>query len=228
MKRFDWFSALVAVLFAVLVAGIVIAKLDQRNMQRAAAQLAGRVAEVQAERELTLDSLRVLNHSLTEVKRVNDSLKQVIALKEQNIFKVKARLSEILDSLSKIPSDTVYLRLQAVYPVSDTLPRPYPFAAPQIAGMYSTFIYSRNVTTQLTLTEDMYGDCRKLNLGLSSEISLLENKVSLLKVDIKNANSQRDYYWNDVQKLNNKLQRSRYVKYGLGGLALFFGVVAAL
>ena len=228
MKRFDWFSALIAIIFAVLVAGIIVAKLDERNAERAAAQLAGRVAEVQAERVLTLDSLRVLNHSLIEVKRVNDSLKQVIALKEQNIFKVKARLSEILDSLSKIPPNDAYNALNALLPVSDTLPRPYRFEGSQVVEMHSKYIFTDYLQENLALTEDAFKVCKDLNLGLSSEIGLLENKVELLKIDVKNADIQRDYYWNDVQKLNNKLRKDRYIKYGLGGLALFFGVVAAL
>lgn len=218
---------LLTVLVLIFFAAIIFGWLELKNQKRVSERLIEMNEILQAER----DNYRViLDSSMAEAKALaltRDSLNQVIALKEREIFQLRLKNKAILDSISNIPVDTVYLRLQTLYPNSGTLPLVYPFSGPQITGMYSTHIRADLLQGEYNLLEETFVNCRQLSATLYKENENLYTSVGALQKEIDLADRQIILFKNEAENLNKKLRNSRYIKYGIGIGSFLLGFAAA-
>jgi hypothetical protein len=133
----------------------------------------------------------------------------------------------LLDSLKNIPPDTAFKALNEVYDFGDTLPRPYPFNAPQVKSMYSTWISDLQQKEQNSLLQKSYIDCGNLLNGLSKENDILNSVVAITKEDNKLLSSQNVIYKTANEDLSKKYSSSQKWNTIWKGVAAVLGLVAA-
>jgi hypothetical protein len=218
---------LLTVLVLIFFAAIIFGWLELKNQKRVSERLIEMNEILQAER----DNYRViLDSSMAEAKALaltRDSLNQVVALKEREIFQLRLKNKAILDSISNIPPEDAFKALNEAYPASDTLPRLFPFAAPQVKQMYSTFIFAGQLQGEYNLLEETFVNCRQLSATLYKENENLYTSVGALQKEIDLADRQIVLFKNEAENLNKRLRNSRYIKYGIGIGSFLLGFAAA-
>lgn len=217
---------IVALVFG-LIAAVVFTKLEVRDAESVSAHLARQVDSINNIRLTLATDLAQKEKEIELQVMVNDSLRKERLKTEKQLVILRAKHKEILDSLKNIPPDTAFKALNEVYDFGDTLPRPYPFNAPQVKSMYVTYISNMQ---QIELNSNLLKsniDCGNLLNGLSKENEILNSVVTITKEDNKMLSSQNVIYKTSNEDLSKKYSSSQRWNTIWKGVAAVLGLVAA-
>jgi hypothetical protein len=216
----------VAMVFA-LIAALCFARLEVRDAESVSQHLAQQVDSIQKDREKLADSLSILETRLKAQIISNDSLQALRVKTDEKLASLRVEHAILLEKIKNIPPDTAFKALNEVYDFGDTLPRPYPFNAPQVKSMYSTWISDLQQKEQNSLLQKSYLDCGNLLNGLSKENELLVSVVTITKEDNKLLSSQNVIYKTSNEDLSKKYSSSQKWNTIWKGTAAVLGLVAA-
>ena len=154
--------------------------------------------------------IREFQLSYKVIKGSNDSLKKVLALYQLELSNLKKKHSQELAELVKIPNDTVFVRLQALYKNYDNEPLKYPFSGFQIAQIYSTSISYNMIQQEYSLQGKSLESCLGLNAGYEKGISNLNSQIMNLQSNIEKSDLQIQNYNKEVITLNKRINRKSF------------------
>lgn len=175
--------------------------------------------------ELLLQKLRI---DYSKIENTNDSLKGVLLNYQLDMINLKKRHEKDLAYLINIPPDTVYLRLQPLYPNHDNTPLQYPFSASQLRQIYSSAMSYGMIKQEYSLQTKSLNACLQLNDGFEIGIVNLNSQIGNLKENIKKADLQIVNYNKEVSLLNRKISTRGFWNRTLmiaGGIAVAIAVV---
>jgi hypothetical protein len=160
-----------------------------------------------------MENLLALNGKL---KIEIDSIKAEQAEDKKHFQYILRKHEAEIDSLLGVPNDTVYARLQPIYPNTEPEPLLYPFSGGQIRQIYATAVSYPRLLSEYSLQTEILGNCEVLNqkYGLSAEnyakqvdnmaanleicgeqISIKETELSVARKEAKNKS-----FWNWTYK----------------------------
>lgn len=157
----------------------------------------------------------------------NDSMKLVLAAKERQLQDMRARHKREIDSLlnNNVPNDTVYRRLQPIYPNLDGSPLEYPFSGSQIRQIYGTALAFPRLSDEYMAQGNSLKACYTLNDGFEKLVSNQEQEIGLLKENIGKADKQIANYNTEVGILKRDNKRQKFWKKAfLTGLGIVTGI----
>lgn len=146
------------------------------------------------------------------IEKRNDSLKAVLSASKKQLAQMQEQHKKEIDSLLNVPNDTIFVRLQPLYPNYDTSPLIYPFSGSQIRQIYTTAISYPLLTQEFQLQGKALNVCTELNTGYESSISNLKGQVSLLEQDVSKCDEQVGNYKKQVIQLNKQVDRGKFLK----------------
>lgn len=140
------------------------------------------------------------------IEKANDSLKTVLTAKQKELKELKKKHQAEIDSLLSVPNDTIFVRLQPIYPNYDNSPLEYPFSGSQIRGIYKTAISYPLLTQEYELQGKNLASCLNLNTGYEAGIANLTDQVTNLKSQIGLCDEQVGNYQKEVKILDRKVK----------------------
>lgn len=151
-----------------------------------------------------------LQNDYSEIQRANDSMKLALSGKQKELKELKVKHQAEITELLKVPNDTIYVRLQPLYPNYDNTPLQYPFSGTQIRQIYHTAISFPFLNNEYELQGKTLNNCLSLNSGYESGITNLNNQVSTLQENIGKADQQIGNYKKEVVILNKKINKKGF------------------
>lgn len=137
----------------------------------------------------------------------NDSLKLALSAKQKELRELQEKHQHIIDSLTNnVPPDTIYLRLQGIYPNYDSSPLLYTFGSSQIIPIYRTAISYPLLTQEYTLQGKTLNTCLDLNKGYEKSEANLKAQITNLQANIGLCNQQVTNYQSEVKILKKKVK----------------------
>jgi hypothetical protein len=115
-----------------------------------------------------------------------------------------------IDSLTNIPADTVYKRLQVIYPNFDGSDLRFPFSESQIKPIYNTALSYPMLTKEYSLQGKTLNTCLDLNKNYENGILNLNSQVSNLQENIKKADEQIGSYKGKVDIMGRQLSKKTF------------------
>ena len=158
----------------------------------------------------------------------NDSLKKVLAKYQLNLSNLKKKHALEIAELVKIPPDTVFLRLQALYPNYDSEPLKYPFSGFQVSQIYTGAISYNMLQTEYTLQGKSLESCLNLNTGYEKGIMNLNSQITGLQDNIGKADLQIKNYNKEVDILTKRVNRRAFWNKVLLGISIAAGGIAII
>lgn len=140
----------------------------------------------------------------------NDSLRSVLKKYQSELVSLKKEHAKEIEELLKIPNDTVFVRLQPLYPNYDNTLLKYPFSGSQIRQIYSGAISYNQVQQEYVLQGKSLNTCLNLNTGYEIGIANLNKQVNTLQDNIGKADLQIGNYQKEVSLLNKKVNRKSF------------------
>jgi chromosome segregation ATPase len=154
--------------------------------------------------------LEELNVRYEGIRFTNDSLKSALNTKQKELKALIAKHAAELADLTNIPPDTVYLRLQTLYPNYDATDLRFPFSATQIKPIYATAISLDMVKAEYTLQGKSLESCLNLNTGYEKGILNLNTQISTLNENIGKADLQIKNYDKEVLVLKRQITKKGF------------------
>ena len=180
-------------------------------------------AEIANDRITLENQLKVLQSNYDKITGSNDSLKLVLIKYQKQLRDlIKSHAQEITELL-KVPNDTVFVRLQPLFPNYDNTLLQYPFSGSQIHGIYSTAISYGMIKDEYVLQGKSLTACLGLNTGYENGIKNLTDQVTNLRDNINKCDSQVENYNKEVGILNRQI-----AKKGFWNKTLIGGIAAAV
>jgi hypothetical protein len=128
----------------------------------------------------------------------NIAKKKDLEQKQKELSDLIAKHKADIDALINIPTDTIFVRLQARFPNYDNTPAKFPFSASQIRPIYSTAISYYMVKQEYSLQSDNLKSCLDLNNGYELGIKNLNSQISNLQSTVINCDTQINNYKREV------------------------------
>lgn len=175
--------------------------------------------------KLQRDSLENQNKSLAHQK---DLLKSELRRKESYLAYIEKKHEQEIDSLMNVPADTVYSRLQAIYPNSDNSLMRFPFSQSQIIPIYSNTLRLPRLQKQYDMQSDMLFTCNELNKKYQDIENNYKSQVDNLKRDIGACNSQLGIRDEQLKLTEKQLNRKSFWNWVFKGTTIIFGTLAAV
>jgi hypothetical protein len=178
------------------------------------------------DRSILEAQINLLKLDFASISFKNDSLKIVLKKYQKELIELSIQHKKELEALLKIPNDTIFVRLQPLYPNYDNTLLVYPFSGSQIRGIYSTSIKFNMLQQEYSVQGKGYNACLVLNDGFEKGILNLNKQILNLNDNIGKADLQIKGYDKEVTLLNRKINRqSFWTKSLIGGLAIAVGIV---
>jgi hypothetical protein len=197
----------------VAIAAIFIMVIREKVIQNQAA----RITKLETENSLLSkdrDSLNIelkkLQHQFLLITTKIDSMKGVLAEYQLQMSEMKIRHKHQLDSLLNVPNDTIYVRLQPLFPNYDSTPLSYRFSGSQIRQIYSGAIGFNSLSAEYTLQGKTLKSCLDLNRGYEGAMSNLSSQIHNLKANINICDSQLNNYITEVSILKKQVKRGKF------------------
>jgi len=173
---------------------------------------------------------QVIRHQIDYkvISNRNDSLKKVLEKYQLALVSLKREHAKELSELSKIPSDTIYVRLQARFPNYDSEILKYPFSGFQVGQIYSTSISLDMIQQEYSLQGNSLESCIGLNTGYEKGILNLNSQITGLQNNILKADLQIKNYDKEITILNRQINRKGFwnkVLLGVSAAAVGIAVI---
>lgn len=170
--------------------------------------------------------INLLKLDFASISFKNDSLKVVLKKYQKELIELGIQHKKELEALLKIPNDTIYVRLQPIFPTYGDNILKYPFSGSQVRQIYSTAISFNMVKQEYSVLDKSFKSCLVLNNGFELGIANLNKQVTNLQDNIGKADSQIKNYDKEVTLLNRKINRqSFWQKVSIGAVAVAVGIV---
>jgi len=196
LSKEQWFSLIkknfpYILMILIIIALMIFGGISQRNIGVWKKQVDIKEAEFQKIKKVR-DSLAFENWKLNILIRLADKeIDSLILIKEGLQKKLTAQAEQFkkeIDSLLNIPNDTIFVRLQPIYPNLGLSPLQYPFSGSQIRQIYSVALsyprlmqQYRTQETMLNISGELQG---KYLLSIRNHESKIDNlNASLLACD---------------------------------------------
>ena len=182
------------------------------------------------EREDLQKELKVLQASYDKIKGSNDSMKLVLKAKQKELKDLQIQHKKEIDSLLNIsvPNDTVYVRLQPLFPNFDASPLDYKFSGSQIRQIYSTALSFPRLQSEYAVQGKSLNACITLNDGFEKGINNLNLQIGNLNDNIGKADKQIKNYETQVGLLNKQLKKGKFWGWVFKGTTIIAGTIAML
>jgi hypothetical protein len=207
-KNYKYVIFVIIVLFAVIWISIREAVIKKQT--RKIDNLEFNNFTLNQERDVLKLKISKLQNDYTEIQWLNDSMKFILVSKQKELQELKAKHKSQIAELLKVPNDTIYVRLQPLYPNYDNTPLQYPFSGTQIRQIYHTAISFPLLNTEYELQGKSLGDCINLNTGYESGIVNLNSQVLTLQENIDKADQQVVNYIKEVDILKKRISRKGF------------------
>jgi peptidoglycan hydrolase CwlO-like protein len=172
--------------------------------------------------------LKKLQTNYNSIAWDNDSMKKVLAEKQKELKDLIVKHKKEIDELMNIPADTVFVRLQALYPNYDTSPVRFPFSATQIKPIYATSISFGMIKDEYSKQGENLKTCLSLNSGYESGIVNLNSQIGNLTENIKKADAQVGNYKSEIVILNKQVSRKSFwnrILWGISGISIGYAIL---
>jgi hypothetical protein len=168
--------------------------------------------EIQKDRDKLDKDLKELNRQYNLQMRENDSLKLVLKARQKELIAIQQKHKKEIDSLLNVtvPNDTVYARLQPIYPNYDLTPLIYPFSGSQIRQVYSTALHYPRMVDEFNLQGKSLKNCIDLNDGFEKANKNLTDQITNLKNNIALCDNQNKNYVSEISLLNKQNKRKNF------------------
>jgi cell division protein FtsL len=212
-------NKMLLLLIAVTIIAIISMSIGIKTIQKRAADLAKLQVQnemIQADRDNLAAENTKLKLEAFQIQKEKDSI--IIAKSKQEAYYkaiIKKHEKEI-DSLLNVPNDTIYVRLQPIYPNLDQEPLAYPFSGGQIRQIYSVALSFPRLQDEYKLQTIILNTCNTLNKeyqvsegnykqqidNLNKNIAACDNQVIIKDKELKLTQKQvkRKSFWNNVYK----------------------------
>jgi hypothetical protein len=232
-KILDWIKAHRAHVIYILLILIAIGWISLREVKivrqtRKMDKLTFENATIARDRIFLEQELKKLKLDSEKIKSSNDSMKVVLAWYRRQLSDMERKHKKEIDSLLNIPDDTVYVRLQPIYPNFDTSPLLYPFSGSQIRQIYTTAISFPMLSQEHILQGKTLKTCLNLNTGYEKGISNLNSQIANLESNIKKCDEQVGNYKSQVVILQKQVGRQKFwqrISFTTAGIAVLFAVL---
>lgn len=208
--RKNWKYCVLALLAIFVVSWIALRESKISKQQRKINTLEAENKIIQIDRDKLSEALKILESKYGKIEASNDSLKRLLAKYQLDLIALKKKHKNEIDSLIQIPIDTVYVRLNEVYPNLDNSPLNYPFSGFQIRGIYNTAVQFPMLEAEYSLQGETLKTCLWLNEGYSEGIANLESQVENLKANIGKCDQQVNNYKSEIVILNKKVKNKTF------------------
>lgn len=180
---------------------------------------------LEKERADLVSSFKILQSDYEKLFFKNDSLSKVLKKMQKQLSELKEKHKAEIDSLLNIPPDTIYKRLQALYPNTSNYPLLYPFSSAQIKPIYSTAVSYSFLNSEYVLQGKTLNTCLDLNKGYEKSELNLKAQVSNLEKNISLCSQQVLNYDKEVLILKRKVKnRGFWNKVTLGTTLIATGI----
>lgn len=232
-KLFEWLKknwkyCLLAILAIFIISWVALRENKISKQQRKITTLEAENKIIQVDRDNLVNALKILEGQYGKIEASNDSLKRLLSKYQMDLANLKKKHKSEIDSLTKIPIDTVYVRLNEVYPNLDNTPLNYPFSGYQIRGMYNTAVQYPMLEAEYSLQGETLKTCLWLNEGYSEGISNLESQVENLRTNIGKCDQQIGNYKSEIVILNKKVKSKTFWSRTLSVITLVSTGIAIL
>lgn len=166
MKDFLTKNFKYVIIFLIALAAVIYFVLKEKQVARISANL----TKLQLSYELLRqdrdvlkrqgDSLQAENKKIQQQK---DSINKVQQYEKLQLAFLIQKHKKQIDSLLNVPNDTIYVRLQPIYPRPAQEPLQYPFSGTQIRGIYSTALSYPRLQNEYGLQTTQLNTCNDLN-----------------------------------------------------------------
>jgi peptidoglycan hydrolase CwlO-like protein len=156
--------------------------------------------------------LKKLQNEYDKISGSNDSMKLVLNAKQKELKDLIAKYKKEIDSLLNIPDDSIFVRLQPIYPNYDNSPLIYPFSASQIRPIYGTALEYPRLEKQYSLQGKTLKTCLDLNDGFEKETANLNSQISNLQDNIGKADKQIENYKGEIKILDKQVSSNKFWK----------------
>lgn len=162
------------------------------------------------DRQLLELQLKKLQNDYDKIEASNDSMKLVLKAKQKELSELMVKHKKEVDSLLAVPNDTIFVRLQSIYPNYDTSPLIYPFSGIQIRQIYTTAISYPLLKQEYILQGRTLKTCMDLNDGFETGIANLNSQISNLTENIGKTDLQIENYKSEVNILGKQVKRKGF------------------
>lgn len=179
------------------------------------------VAEEKLKLELRINELETQrdqiiaenSNLIKENKQITHEKDSIIVMKdrlEKDMQVLKKKHKHQIDSLLNIPDDTVFVRLQPIFPNYDGDPLKYPFSGSQIRQIYTTAISYPMIQQEYGLQAKQLLTCNSLNKKYEESEVNYKAQVENLNKQIGNCDTQLGIKDTQIKKSQKQLNRKTF------------------
>jgi hypothetical protein len=201
----------------------------QANLVKKAAEMSSLQTQFDGlwrEREGLKLEIEYLSEKNGKLRENIDSIKAVQEQDKKLLSETIKRHEREIDSLLNVPSDTVYVRLQPIYPNIGQEPLIYPFSGSQIKQIYHTAISYPRLVDEYSAQTKILQDCEVLN----GQHELVEKnygeQVALLKTNIEKCDEQISLKESQIKIMEKESQNKNFWNWAYKGALVVLGVFA--
>lgn len=158
------------------------------------ARMDHKIAFIEVQRDNLAGENDILKEENRKITASNDSMEYIIACNNRDISDMKIRHRYEIDSLLAVPDDTVYVRLQPIFPNYNGSPLIYRFSNCQIRSIYCMAVSYPRLEAEFALQGSNLNTCLSLNDGYRESIDNLGGQVENLEKSVLLANDEIDIF----------------------------------
>lgn len=167
---------------------------------------------IENDRQTLEIQLKKLQSEYDKINTSNDSLKLVLKAKQKQLKDMEVQHQKEIAELLDVPADTIYIRLQSIYPNYDCGETKFPFSASQIKPIYSTALELPRLKDEYVLQGKTLKSCFDLNNGFELANKNLTDQIGNLKTDVEKADEQIKNYKAQEIILNDQVSKNKFWK----------------
>lgn len=185
-----------------------------------------RIDELQNQRQALVDENEALIQEKEKISREKDFILLIKEQQEKELEKIKIKHKKEIDSLLNIPDDTVYVRLQPIYPNYDNNPLKYPFSGSQIRQIYTTAISYPMLQKEYSLQSTLLTTCNTLNKTYEASEANYKAQVDNLNKQISNCDQQIGLKDSQLKITQRQLNKKTFWNWTQKGLIVVITTIA--
>lgn len=222
---------LLCIAFLALVVFIILATILERQVIKTSADLVALQIADQALQK-NRDSLQVYNIRLREenkrIQHEKDSIKILQSRQKVYLAYIIKKHKQEIDSLLNVPNDTVYVRLQPIYPSPAEEPLIYPFSGSQIRQIYSTALSYPRLQKEYYEQGNILISCGDLNKKYEASESNYKAQIENMDKNIVACDQQLGIRDQELGITQKQLRQKTFWGWFFKGTTIIFGTIAVL
>lgn len=156
--------------------------------------------------------LKKLSDDYDKIKSGNDSMKLALKAKQKELKDLQAQHEQEVSDLLNVPPDTIYFRLQNIYPNYAGSDLKFPFSIEQIKPIYSVSLQFPRLQQEFVVQGKTLKSCLDLNDGFEKGTINLNARITNLTENIGKADKQIEGYKANEVILNKQVSNNKFWK----------------